>query len=63
MDYQEFIEHVLDYLWSVISDTPFFHETLGCYCDDPESWQEMIINNGLRVFPMDAVLAELRVES
>ena len=29
----------------IISDTHFFHENIGRYCNRPENWQEMIIKN------------------
>jgi len=29
----------------VISDTHFFHENIGRYCNRPENWQELIIKN------------------
>jgi calcineurin-like phosphoesterase family protein len=29
----------------IISDTHFFHENIGRYCNRPENWQELIINN------------------
>jgi calcineurin-like phosphoesterase family protein len=29
----------------IISDTHFFHENIGLYCNRPENWQELIINN------------------
>jgi len=27
----------------IISDTHFFHENIGRYCNRPENWQELII--------------------
>jgi calcineurin-like phosphoesterase family protein len=33
-----------DQTW-IISDTHFFHANIGRYCDRPEGWQEMIIDN------------------
>ena len=29
----------------IISDTHFFHGNIGRYCNRPENWQELIINN------------------
>lgn len=29
----------------IISDTHFFHENIGRYCNRPENWQELIIRN------------------
>ena len=29
----------------IISDTHFFHQNIGTYCNRPENWQEMIIQN------------------
>jgi calcineurin-like phosphoesterase family protein len=29
----------------IISDTHFFHENIGRYCDRPDGWQETIIEN------------------
>ncbi len=37
------IEITLD-TW-IISDTHFFHENIGRYCNRPENWQELIIKN------------------
>jgi len=31
-------------IW-IISDTHFFHENIGRYCNRPENWQELIIKN------------------
>ena len=33
-----------DQTW-IISDTHFFHENIGRYCDRPDGWQETIIAN------------------
>jgi calcineurin-like phosphoesterase family protein len=33
-----------DQTW-IISDTHFFHENIGLYCDRPDGWQETIIKN------------------
>ena len=35
---------VTPYTW-IISDTHFFHENIGRYCNRPENWQELIIKN------------------
>lgn len=41
----------------IISDTHFFHENIGKYCNRPENWQELIIQNwNDRVTPDDTVL-------
>ena len=29
----------------IISDTHFFHENIGKYCNRPDNWQELIIKN------------------
>ena len=29
----------------IISDTHFFHENIGRYCNRPENWQELIFKN------------------
>jgi len=33
-----------DRTW-IISDTHFFHENIGRYCDRPDGWLETIIEN------------------
>ena len=41
----------------IISDTHFFHENIGKYCNRPERWQELIIKNwNDRVSPDDTIL-------
>ena len=41
----------------IISDTHFFHENIGRYCNRPENWQELIIRNWNElVAPDDTVL-------
>ena len=41
----------------IISDTHFFHENIGRYCNRPENWQELIIKNwNDRVTPDETVL-------
>lgn len=41
----------------IISDTHFFHENIGRYCNRPENWQELIINNWNNLIsPEDTVL-------
>lgn len=41
----------------IISDTHFYHENIGRYCNRPENWQELIIKNwNDRVAPGDTVL-------
>ena len=41
----------------IISDTHFFHENIGKYCNRPENWQDLIIKNwNDRVAPGDVVL-------
>ena len=45
-----------DQTW-IISDTHFFHENIGRYCDRPDGWQEMIIENWNHLIqPGDVVL-------
>ncbi|MDX9865883.1 MAG: hypothetical protein RBT34_13860 [Anaerolineaceae bacterium] len=40
----------------IISDTHFFHENIGRYCNRPENWQELIIKNwNDRVTPDETV--------
>ena len=29
----------------IISDTHFFHENIGTYCNRPQNWQELVIKN------------------
>ena len=41
----------------IISDTHFYHENIGRYCNRPENWQELIIKNwNDRIAPGDTVL-------
>lgn len=41
----------------IISDTHFFHENIGRYCNRPENWQELIIKNWNNLIsPEDTVL-------
>ena len=41
----------------IISDTHFFHENIGRYCNRPENWQELIISNWNNLIsPEDTVL-------
>ena len=41
----------------IISDTHFFHENIGRYCNRPENWQELIIKNwNDLISPEDTVL-------
>ncbi len=41
----------------IVSDTHFFHINIGKYCNRPENWQDMIIENWNRlVSPDDDVL-------
>jgi calcineurin-like phosphoesterase family protein len=41
----------------IISDTHFFHENIGRYCNRPEHWQELIIKNwNDRVSPDETIL-------
>ncbi len=41
----------------IISDTHFFHENIGKYCNRPEHWQELIIKNwNDRVSPDETIL-------
>jgi len=41
----------------IISDTHFYHENIGRFCNRPENWQELIIKNwNDRVAPGDTVL-------
>ena len=41
----------------IISDTHFFHVNVGRYCNRPENWQELIINNwNSSISPEDTVL-------
>lgn len=44
-----------DSTW-IISDTHFFHENIGRYCDRPPGWQETIIENWNRLIQPDDVV-------
>jgi calcineurin-like phosphoesterase family protein len=44
-----------DSTW-IISDTHFFHENIGRYCDRPDGWQEMIIDNWNRLIQPEEVV-------
>jgi calcineurin-like phosphoesterase family protein len=44
-----------DQSW-IISDTHFFHENIGRYCDRPAGWQETIIENWNRLIQPDDVV-------
>jgi calcineurin-like phosphoesterase family protein len=37
----------------IISDTHFFHENIGKYCNRPENWQDLIIENWNRLISPD----------
>ncbi len=43
----------------IISDTHFFHENIGRYCDRPENWQEMIIKNWNDLISPDEIVLHL----
>lgn len=44
-----------DSTW-IISDTHFFHENIGRYCDRPAGWQEMIIDNWNRLIQPEEIV-------
>ena len=44
-----------DLTW-IISDTHFFHENIGRYCDRPDCWQEMIIENWNRLIQPEEIV-------
>jgi calcineurin-like phosphoesterase family protein len=44
-----------DQTW-IISDTHFFHENIGRYCDRPDGWQETIIANWNRMIQPEEVV-------
>jgi calcineurin-like phosphoesterase family protein len=47
-----------DQTW-IISDTHFFHTNIGRYCDRPDGWQEMIIENWNRFIHPEEVVFHL----
>jgi calcineurin-like phosphoesterase family protein len=51
------IEITLD-TW-IISDTHFFHENIGRYCNRPENWQELIIKNWNDLISPDELVLHL----
>jgi calcineurin-like phosphoesterase family protein len=44
-----------DQTW-IISDTHFFHANIGRYCDRPDGWQELIIENWSRFIHPEEVV-------
>lgn len=44
-----------DQTW-IISDTHFFHENIGRYCDRPDGWQETIIDNWNRLIQPEEIV-------
>ena len=44
----------------IISDTHFFHENIGRYCDRPDGWQEMIIENWNRLIQPGEIVFRIR---
>ncbi len=44
-----------DSTW-IISDTHFFHQNIGRYCDRPDGWQEMIIDNWNRLIQPEEIV-------
>jgi calcineurin-like phosphoesterase family protein len=44
-----------DQTW-IISDTHFFHENIGRYCDRPDGWQETIIENWNRLVQPEEIV-------
>jgi calcineurin-like phosphoesterase family protein len=44
-----------DQTW-IISDTHFFHENIGRYCDRPDGWQETIIENWNRLIQPEEIV-------
>jgi calcineurin-like phosphoesterase family protein len=49
--------HIITIDTWIISDTHFFHESIGRYCNRPENWQELIIKNwNDLIFPGETVL-------
>ena len=43
----------------IISDTHFFHENIGRYCNRPENWQELIIKNWNDLVSQDETILHL----
>lgn len=43
----------------IISDTHFFHENIGRYCNRPENWQELIIKNWNNLISPDETVLHL----
>ncbi len=43
----------------IISDTHFFHENIGRYCNRPENWQELIIKNWNDLISPDETILHL----
>jgi calcineurin-like phosphoesterase family protein len=43
----------------IISDTHFFHENIGRYCNRPENWQELIIKNWNNLVTPDETVLHL----
>ena len=43
----------------IISDTHFFHENIGRYCNRPENWQELIIKNWNDLISLDESVLHL----
>ncbi|OGO35374.1 MAG: hypothetical protein A2W35_01160 [Chloroflexi bacterium RBG_16_57_11] len=44
-----------DQTW-IISDTHFFHENIGRYCNRPDGWQEMITENWNRLIHPEEIV-------
>jgi calcineurin-like phosphoesterase family protein len=47
-----------DQAW-MIADTHFFHDNIGRYCDRPDGWQALIIQNWQRLIRPDEVVFHL----
>jgi calcineurin-like phosphoesterase family protein len=43
----------------IISDTHFFHENIGRYCNRPENWQDLIIKNWNELIALDEQVLHL----
>jgi calcineurin-like phosphoesterase family protein len=43
----------------IISDTHFFHENIGRYCNRPENWQELIIKNWNELISLNETVLHL----